>query len=503
MKTNYRFIDLGLLLGIMLFLFLPLLQDLLHLKKNVKPLRGAYEIKNDTAFTWGAWFSERYQIRKNDHLNQNFGFRNYYVRLNNQIDLTLFNKINAEHVVMGKAGVFFEDDYIKAYLGKNFVGKEKLEALANKLKQAQLLLKSNGIQLEILFLPGKASFYPEYIPERYGKKKRISNYEHLSQYARKIQLEFIDYNAWFKKLKPKTAYDLYPTGGIHWSNYGALIAFDSLRKHIEGNTVHALREFKITRVNFSETLVDPDNDIADALNLLRDIKPLSMPYAEYQWIEKPLASKPPVLFVGDSYFWNWYYQGLVNNFFENARFWYYNQTIFPDTLPEREVQKLPFKETVMSNKVVVLMATESNIHDIGWGFADKVLAHFTPGENMKNTDPVALAGLEARKKIYVRYFMEEIKKTPEWMNKVRIKAQEKNIPRDAMLVLDAEYLYDTEYGTTPVIQYTEQTKKRIRGDENWMKDVRAKAKEKNISVDEMLELDAKYLYDTEMKGKNK
>jgi hypothetical protein len=408
--------------------------------------------------------------------------------------------------VFGKAGVLFEDDYIKAYLGKNFAGKEKLEALANKLKQAQQLLKSNGIQLEILFLPGKASYYPEYIPEKYGAKAGPNNYEYLAQYAKKIELDVIDFNAWFIKMKPRAVYDLYPSGGIHWSNFGALLAFDSLRKHIEKRSHLTLREFGITRVRFSNELRDPDNDIGDALNLLRNVKPLSMPYAEYDWLEKQNEVKPRALFVGDSYFWNWYYQGLVNNFFKDARFWYYNQTVFPDTLPKREVQKLAFKENVTSNKVVVLMATESNIHDIGWGFADKVLNNFTPGYyrmdgDQQNylSDSALLANSIQRKKIYVNYFMEEIRNTPDWLGKVKTKAKEKNISTDEMVKLDAEYLYDTKYNNQDAIIFTEDTKARIRKDVKWMQDIRAKAKAKNISVEEMLELDAKYLYDLEAK----
>jgi len=502
MRNNYRVVDIGLLVAALLFLFLPLFQNTLHLKKNIPGLKGAYKEEIDTAFTWKGWFNGSFQEKKQAYLNQNFGFRNYYVRLNNQFDFTLFHKINTEHVVVGKADVFFEDDYINAYYGKNFQGKEKLEALANKLKLAQQILKSNNIRLEILYLPGKASYFPEYIPDGYKTRKSLSNYEHLSAHSTKIGLDFIDYNAWFKKLKPTSIYDLYPAGGIHWSNYGALLAFDSLRKHIELNTFFTLREFKINRVNFSQNLQNPDNDIAEALNLWRDIKPLSMPYAQYTWLQKKDESKPRALFVGDSYFWNWYYQGLINNFFTGAQFWYYNQTVYPDTLPVREVKALPFKETVSANQVIVLMATESNIHDIGWGFADQVISSFKLNDAPKSTEkPILTQELIRRKEIYLRYFVNEIRNTPVWLDKIKLKSSEKNISLDSMLILDADYLYETEYANKSVIDHTNQTIERIRKDAAWMKQIRAKAKEKKIPDEEMLELDAKYLYDQEVKRK--
>jgi len=500
MKQNYRFFDLTLLTGIILFLFLPLFQNTLHIKKWVKPLKGAFIPEKDTAFNWNGWFEEAYQQRKNKFLNQNFGLRNYYVLLNNQVDFTLFKKTNAEHVIPGKAGVFFEDTYINAYLGKNFVGEKNLKQLASKLKQAQELLKSNGIQLEILLLPGKASFFPEYIPDHYGSKRAVSNYDFISAYSKKIDLDLIDMNAWFKKLKTTTIYDLYPSGGIHWSNYGALLAFDSLQKHIESRTAMQLSKFEITKVNISEELINPDNDIADALNLCRDIKPLSMPYAEYKWSERTNEIKPRAIFIGDSYFWNWYYQGLVNNCFTDARFWYYNQTVYPDTLPERDVKNLAFKEAVSANQVIVLMATETNIHDIGWGFADRVIESFKFHEASQLSEkPVLSQDLIRRKDIYLRYFINEIRNTPVWLDKVKVKSKEKNISLDSMLALDADYLYETDYALKSVIDYTNETIERIKKDENWMKDVRAKAKKNKVSVEEMLELDAKYLYDTEVK----
>lgn len=496
MKQNYPRIDKALFIGIMLLLFIPLIQSAFKLKKSVKPLNGAFTRAEDTAFSWPAWFSGRYQDLKNENLKQNFGFQPSYVRLNNQLDFTLFKKINAEHVIAGKAEVYFEENYIDAYYGKNFVGKENLDRLAAKLKQAQDILRAYNIDLEILFLPGKASFFPEYIPEGRIAEKKLSNYEYLVSAAGGQQLDFIDFNAWFRQMKSRTVYDLYPAGGIHWSNYGALLAYDSLLRHIEQRAPVSLRSLKIAKVEFSDKLRDPDNDIAEALNLIKTPPMLSMPYAQYKWLERPGVTRPAALFVGDSYFWNWYHQGLVNNTFTDARFWYYCQTIYPDTLPEREVKDIDFRKAVERNKVVVLMATETNVHDIGWGFADKVIEFFPP-EAAGST----IVADEARRRIYINYFSEEIRKTPAWLASVEQKAKEKGISVEAMIALDAAYLYDNEYSSPAVIEFTEATKARIRNDGNWMKDIRRKAKENGVSVDEMLELDAKYIYEVEEKAK--
>jgi len=46
-------------------------------------------------------------------------------------------------------------------------------------------------------------------------------------------------------------------------------------------------------------------------------------------------------------------------------------------------------------------------------------------------------------------------------------------------------------------------KNRIRASDTWMKDIQRKAKENNVSADEIIELDAKYIYNTEVKSKIK
>ncbi len=410
-KISYKLV---VLLGVFIVMFIPLLQSTFHIKKYIKPLSGAFAPKEDTTLSLAGLFSGKYQQKKEEFLNENFGLRNYYVRLNNQIDYQLFSKTNASKVIIGKRSYLFESDYIEAYLGKNFMGNEELTSRLTKLKKAQDILKARNILLEIVYAPGKASFYPAYIPDSYGKKERINNYEFIVEKAKTLQLDFIDFNAWFLKIKLVSSKALYPKTGIHWSNYGALLAIDSLRKHIERRKGYTLPQFKITSVKITDSIVNPDNDIALTMNLLKDIKPIPMPIANYYWLNNN-PTKPKALFIGDSYFWNFYYSGLVNNIFTEPEFWYYNTTVFPESLPIREVSKLDFKNVVGKQEVIVLLATESNLQDIGWGFVDKVLANFTGSENSNSVTN------DFRSRVYINYFINEIHHTPDWLKPFRKK----------------------------------------------------------------------------------
>lgn len=493
MNNLKQYINTSFLVGIIFFLFIPLIQNTFQLKKHIKPLKGAFNAVPDTSFSTSGWFSGRFQEIKNDYLNQNFGLRNYYVRLNNQIDYDLFNLANVDKVVKGKGNFLFESNYIDAYYGNNFIGKEELLNRVNKLKELQTLLASNNIDLEILLLPSKASFFPEFIPDNWVYEKKLNNYEYMVELFKKVKVKHIDYSAWFRDLKNTTPYDLYPQTGIHWSNYGALIATDSLRKNIEHNVNLNLKEFVINNIAISDSLIDPDKDIEDAMNLFSPINKLPMPYASYYWKEEENITMPKALFIGDSYFWNIYYQGLTVNMFTDCKFWYYNQTVYPENESIREVTKLNFSEEVKKQRIIVLMATESNIHDIGWGFVDKALAEF------KSSVGKGDCGLN--RELYIKVISEQIKQNAQWMNDIKRKATENKVSIDEMVKLDAMYVFETDYCKPDVVSQINETKDKIKNTPEWMAQITIKAKKNKISIDEMIDLDAKYVYDTKLKNK--
>jgi hypothetical protein len=486
---NEKTYKVVLLVGCLLFLFVPMVQGYFHFIEE-KPLKGAFAKSKDTTINAEAWFEGTYQKLKEVHLNENFGFRTDYVRLNNQIDYSFFDKSNAENVIVGRGGFLYAGDYINAYFGNNFIGKQNLEERFKKLKAIQDLFSSQGILLEVVFAPGKATFYPEFIPTAWITEKKLSNYDYASELCKKLGVNFLDFNSWFLKQKDITPYDLFPKTGIHWSNYGSLIAMDSLKNHIEKNADINMRDFVIDNIGFTDSLISPDNDLGETMNLLRDIKALPMPYANYHWLDDNSKVKPKALFIGDSYFWNIYYQGLTNNFFTDCKFWYYNETVYPEDSPERLVKRLNIAEELKKQQVIVLIATECNIHDIGWGFIENVYDLFH--EELKDA---------FRKSIYVKLLTENIKKDKIWLADIERKAKEKNISINEMINLDAIYVYKMEYGSPEVSQMLNETIARIKNTKPWMADIAKKAKEKNVSIDEMIEMDAKYIYDTEQKRK--
>src|SRR4051812_6256237 len=103
-KLNIRALILGFLF---LVLALPGLNLLFPFIESGK-LLGDVHLAPDTSFTTGAWLAGRYQQQKEKYFNDNIGFRPDFVRLNNELDYLLFQKLHAADVVLGQHGYLFE-----------------------------------------------------------------------------------------------------------------------------------------------------------------------------------------------------------------------------------------------------------------------------------------------------------------------------------------------------------------------------------------------------------
>jgi len=105
-----------------------------------------------------------------------------------------------------------------------------------------------------------------------------------------------------------------------------------------------------------------------------------------------------------------------------------------------------------------------------------------------------------------------IRNNPEWLAAVEKKAKEKNISLDSMIHIDASWLVDEQDGkhkndtnqtaapavdpNVPVKSFEERVKDfeaGIRSDKAWMEAITQKAKDRKISVDSMIHLDATFM----------
>lgn len=423
-----------LLAGIFVVLFVPMIQDQLHLKK-VYPLHGDVKVPENIEFDKEDWFSGYYQEEKEKHLNASFGFRNQFVKLNNQIAYSLFRKAKANGVIIGKETYLYEQSYINAYTGTDFLGTDSIDHTISRLKFITDTLNKLGKQLIVVFAAGKASFYPEYIPDKYLPVRGPTNYGYMSAQARKAGLQIIDFNRWFMANKHRSKYPLYPQHGVHWSTYGTALAADSLLRKIE-----TLRHTDIPELTFDgvrmEQPHDVDYDIADGMNLLFRLKSFDVAYPNMLPVRTEGKTKPKVLVISDSFYWGMYGLG-ISNCFDDSHFWYYNRQVYPESATkELLIEDLDLGEQLAAHDVVVIMATEATLRKISWGFIENAERYY------KGRLPKKQVAHDSEYQRKVKELVSYIQNDEQWLKDTKKRARERGVSLDSMLVLEARWNID-------------------------------------------------------------
>lgn len=406
-----------------------MLQDVFHVF-SIKHLNGAFEQKEKPVMNYENWWLGKFQDAFTDYTNQNMEFRPSLVRINNQIDFSLFRKSNASKVVIGKENYLYEDNYIDAYLGTDYLGLSNIEDKVNTALSVQKMLENQGTMLLFVFLPGKASFFPEFIPEHLLKKKCDStNYQYLLKTCSEKGLNYIDFNDWFIQMKDTVSYPLYPKCGIHWSYYGMFLAADSLVHYLENMLQSDLPDLELLSIENTSEQKGTDYDIGNTLNLQFPINTYQMAYPSFGY-HSDGKLKPKVLVVGDSYYWNIYYSGIPANVFEKLEFWYYNYNVHADGTDKviATTDAIDYYASISAQDVIIVMQTDGGLNNFGLGFFEKAQASL-----MSST-------WENR----INYYTELILADPEWKAHIQEKAKEQGISFDEMLSKDALYMVQQE-----------------------------------------------------------
>ena len=420
-------------------LFLPMLQMVKPLVE-VGPLFGSIVPTAKDSLTLEAWFDGTYQENRNKYINEQFGFRNTAVRLHNQIAFSLFGKAKANGVIIGKEDYLYEIKYINAFRGAEEINQSELDSNLFMLKAIQSMLKERGVEFIVVMNPGKASFYSEFIPDEFPI---VSNRSYYSEYQKGLEaqgIQHIDFGKWFREMKGKTPAPLFPKTGIHWSQYGATLAADSLVNYCMKLFGKNMNEFVWDKNNLplQTTMESVDDDIGLGMNLYLPIDVLPMAYPRVSVkVNVQSANKgiqPKVAVISDSYFFNLMQLPWAPNIFESLNFYFYNKQLHkrPEGTMTNSDPLSQMKEIEKSN-VVFVMATECNMDKLGWGFISSAYKYFVLGEKFDSFE------------FRVQKFKNNILSDPAWIKAVDEKAKLNKVPLDTMIMRDARYMAEMEY----------------------------------------------------------
>lgn len=415
---------------IMVGLFLPLIQSTFHYTQ-IEKLSGDYVPAPNIKITRERWFSKEFQEKKERYINDHFGYRESCIRIYNQFSFEIFKKAKANGVTIGKENYLFEQGYIDAHYGQDYIGVDSIRNRCMKLALINDTLKKLNKTLLLVFAPGKAAFYPEYIPPQPYSAKGITNIEVYLRFVKELKIEHIDFHTWFNRNKKSSPYPLIPKYGIHWSQYGAYIAMDSMIKKIG-----SLRNINIPKPALKKMNVGKidgqDYDIEKGMNLLFKFKKQMLAYPDIGYPENSdQTNRPSTLVIADSYYWQMLSYGISNSF-SNSDFWYYfKEAHNPSWESPKKISDIHVSEEINNHEVIIIMAADINLPKLGWGFIDT--AYYKYYKQQPKSD--FYISLEEIQQIKI-----DISADPKWMEIIKHKAQLKKISVDSMLYLDAKWV---------------------------------------------------------------
>jgi hypothetical protein len=387
-------------------------------------LQGVFDRSSRPVFSWVTFMDGNFQDLYSRYQEDLPGLKGSFVRIRNQMDYSLFLIPNATKIIRGKEGYLFGEENILAYLGKNFAGENYLDVKIRELKnlQDELWIKKK-ILLLVIFTPDKASYFPELIPDRYFKKQhRLNNYLYYSAKCSESGINMIDFNRYFILAKDTSRHPLFAKTGVHWSSYGALLAADSLIHYLSVKLNVKLPQIVIDRIDVRRFPKDEDDDISRTMNLFWKIPHPGLAYPKFHFISDQTTRRPSALFIGDSYYWNWYKQGIIRNIFRNPGFWYYDEEIYPESFfKPKYTWNVNLKNTIEKQDVIILLQTNNwKDYDFGHGFVDRAWPEYDTSANNR------IRGIE-----------EYLTKDSVNMGIYAAKARELNVPLEFVIRRDA------------------------------------------------------------------
>jgi alginate O-acetyltransferase complex protein AlgJ len=332
-------------------------------------------------------FKGKFQISVEQWLKQNIGFRGFFVKLDNQINYSMFSEFSRNHprkIILGKNKYLYEEPYIDSYNRINPIPLKDLENTAASLKMLQDRLLKRNVRVLLMITPSKATIYPEYIPERYILRDNLSrqdNYETLLPILKKNGIHFIDGRQMFLDLKHESVPSLFTSSGSHWSLYGGYLFTARLMERIEQLLGKRLVHIKCRRVIPSREPIELDKDIARLGNILFTRALFTEYIYPETYPDAPAGSyRPNILMVGTSFCWNIIPYLESSRVFSRFDFYYYFNTdyTYPGKIQRHiDRDRVDWEREIFTRDIILIETNEISLSECGFGFIETALQKTT------------------------------------------------------------------------------------------------------------------------------
>jgi hypothetical protein len=238
----------------------------------------------------------------------------------------------------------------------------------------------------------------------------------------------IDFMPVFLQMKDTSRYPLFSNAGIHWSDYGSFLAADSMFRYITAASGYRFPEMSASAIELTHRPRHDDDDISRTMNLIWSANKMRLAYPVITYKSDTGARKPSALFVGDSFYWGFFNQGIIGNMFSNIEYWFYDKLVFPEAFNRAALTtEVDLKEAVERQNIIVILHVGAGWGNPGAGFIDRLYATF----DTSSSNPI-------------RKIEKDIRENAKWYDHIRSKAEAEHIPIDRKVRSEAIYVYNSK-----------------------------------------------------------
>ena len=460
---------------IIIILIFPLADNFIHFVKPA-PLNGDFQNTPKPDFSFKSFLSGDFQKKEKEYLKENLNIYPLLVKLNNQLQFNLFKHINLRNAIVGKGDILFDITYINAYYGNDYRGDTTIKYISEEINFMNKILKLYNKKLVVCVLPGKPHFYEKYIPDSLKHPKDKTNAGEILKYLDKTAVPNIELTNYLLSIADTSKYAIYPKESIHLSTYSTVFIADTLIKFMNKKLNTDFPELQYT-IAESEKPKFYDNDIIVGINIFNP--PNYNSHFAYPEIKNPdKKATYRVLTIGDSFYKNFYKLGIHKKYFNSDNYYYYGKLSWPEMTDIYQGNKLRI-DFIKNTDIILIYATDATMYLFPYEFTSKIAKSILPFD----------------KGIIREFFLLKLKHNKEWQNNIKNKAKENNISYAEQKERDINYMINKH-----INDLCEEDKKlyritkQIKSDSIWYKNIEQKAKEKQISTEYSLMLDAIYIY---------
>lgn len=428
---------------LMTLLCLPMVQQGTRLFK-FRQLEGFTAPVEPVKLSLETYRNQCYQEYVQQYLQQNFGFRDVYIRFYNQFIYSCFYQSTNHNVVMGKQHELYLKQYTDVFTGKTLrdhYGTEDSARIAMKQNVEETrriidTLKRFGTDIIVILAPSKPLIYPEFLPD-YMQKER-NDFSIQEEYAKLYQqagIEHINFVPIFRNLKKRSPYPVYTKYGTHWAHSTIPFVADTILQKVASVKGYPMPHTICTDSNITTLYRPSDRELESQLNLLFPLWHERLPMPDFALQSGVKFRKPKLLVVGDSYFTQFEHTAFMDAF-ELVDYWKYNETAY-SSHPERsgKISLLKRYEIITEADVILLVFTDMHAYTYFFGFLQTVDQALKDGPGFDKIDRE-----EAIQEIITR-----IKGTPEWYENVQKQAKEQKMDLNQCLRRNAEWVFEQEH----------------------------------------------------------